>query len=248
MSYVKKANCREKLESNEVKLAYVLKALNIATKEVAKKLGVSSSLISQIKNHYEESNRLRNIHIYAICFAYKIPIEIFEDKKIDTKEKIDSLLSQQNKELSIFNQNRDVLDKLVGKWYMYSYPSNSKLADIWETKTTFYEDFTVEDEHNNRGRLNIGQNQSIILKESAGSKNITSITFDNARIFYNVFLFSRVSKSNSINKELFNFGICSRKKLDKKEVKRILGEVTEVQLQINYDILERISMVIEMDR
>ena len=247
MSYVKKTNCQEKLESNEVKLAYVLKALNITTKEVAKKLGVTSSLISQIKNHYEDSNRLRNIHIYAICFAYKIPIEIFEDKKIDTKEKIDALLSQQNKELTIFNQNREVLDKLIGKWYMYSYPSNPRLADIWETKTTFYEDFTVEDEHNNRGRLNIGQNQSIILKESAGSKNITSITFDNARIFYNVFLFSRVSKSNSINKELFNFGICSRKKLDKKEVKRILGELNEVQLQINYDILERISMVIEMD-
>jgi hypothetical protein len=50
-----------------------------------------------------------------------------------------------------------------------------------------------------------------------------------------------------MNKELFNFGICSRKKLDKDKVKRILGEVNEVQLQVNYDILERISVAIEMD-
>ncbi|CAA6800994.1 MAG: Unknown protein, partial [uncultured Sulfurovum sp.] len=83
--------------------------------------------------------------------------------------------------------------------------------------------------------------------ESNGSKNITSITFDNARIFYSVFLFSRVSKSNGMNKEIFNFGICSRKKLDKKIVQDILGEVNGVQLQIDYDILERINFAIEVD-
>ena len=129
----------------------------------------------------------------------------------------------------------------------YSYPSNHKLAEVWETETTFYDDYIVEDEHANRGMLHIGTNQSVILKESGGSRNITSITFDNARVFYNIFLFSRVSKSNSLNKKLFNFGISSRKKIDKELIKEILGDVNGVQLQMQYDILERITVYIEMD-
>jgi len=235
------------LDSNEVKLAYVIKTLGLVTKDIAKELGVTSSLISQIKNHYEDSNRLRNIHLYAICFAYDIPIEIFKDKGVDSAEKIDFLLSQKSQSATTFSTNQEVMDKLTGEWYMYSYPSNSNLTDVWETKTVFYDDYSVIDEHDNKGTLHVGQNQSIILKESTGSKNITSITFDNSRVFYNVFLFSRVSKSNNMNKELFNFGICSRKKLDKNEVKKILGAVNEVQLQVNYEMLERISSITQMD-
>jgi len=240
-------NLENRLESNEEKLAYVIKTLGLVTKDIAKRLGVSSALISQIKNHYESSNRLRNIHLYAICFAYNVPIEIFENKKIDSKEKIDEILNQKHQESSIFEHNKEVLDKLVGTWYMYSYPSHPNLTDVWETETVFYNDYRVIDEHENKGTLHIGKNQSIVLKESAGSKNITSITFDNSRVFYNVFLFSRVSKSNGMNKEIFNFGICSRKKLDKEKVKTILGEVNQMQLQINYEVLERINVAIEVD-
>ena len=75
------------LDSNEVKLAYVIKTLGLVTKDIAKELGVTSSLISQIKNHYEDSNRLRNIHLYAICFAYDIPIEVFKDKGVIVQKK-----------------------------------------------------------------------------------------------------------------------------------------------------------------
>jgi len=246
-SYKGKKQSDDLLDSKELKLAYILKKLHLPTKDVAKELGVSSALISQIKSEYESSNRLRNIHIYAICFAYNVPIEIFKNRDINSSSKIDTLFTEQHKEITIFNRNNEILDKLIGIWYMYSYPSNLRLTDIWQTKTTFYDDYRVVDEHDNRGTLNIGKSQSIILKESAGSKNITSITFDNSRIFYNIFLFSRVSKSNSMNKELFNFGICSRKKLDKKLVKEILGEVNEVQLQINYNLLERLNDCLEME-
>ena len=246
-SYKWKEDFKGKLEDNKIKLAYIQKKLNLATKDIAKKLEVSSAFISKLKNPFETTTRLRKLHLYAFSLAYNIPMEIFENKDIDTSAKIDELLSKQHAELSIFQHNKEILDKLVGTWYMYSYPSNPRLADVWEIETTFYNNYRVIDEHENQGTLNIGKNQSIILKESAGSKNITSITFDNSRIFYNAFLFSRVSKSNSMNKELFNFGICSRKKLDKDEVKIILGEVQQVQLQMNYTILERISMAIEMD-
>jgi len=242
-----KEDFRGKIDDNKLKLAYIKKKLNIATKDMAKKLEVSSAFISKLKSPYETTTRLRSLHIYAICSAYNIPLNIFENKDIDTADKIDELLNQQHKENTIFHHNKEVLDILVGVWYMYSYPSNPRLADVWETKTTFHDDYRVVDEHENEGTLNIGHNQCVVLKESAGSKNITSITFDNSRIFYNVFIFSRVSKSNSMNKELFNFGICSRKKLDKSLVKEILGDVNRVQLQMSYDVLERVSLAIEMD-
>ena len=233
---------------NEEKLAYVLKQRKLRTKDIAKKLGVQESLISQIKSYYESSNKLRNIHIYAICFAYSIPIEIFEDKSIDTEEKINLLLNKEKKkDLKVFAYNQEILSKLKGLWYMYSYTSNPMLGEIWETETTFYDDYTVEDEHKNRGTLHIGKNQSVILKESNGSKNITTITFDNSRVFYGAFLFSRVSKSNSINKEMFNFGLCSRTRLEKEFVKEVLGEKDDVQLQVSYDILERIGLCIRAD-
>jgi len=246
-AYKWKEDFRGTIDDNKVKLAYIQKKLQLATKDIAKKMEVSSAFISKLKNTFETNTRLRNLHIYAFCFGYNIPIEIFENSDIDTMDKIDELLNKQHKENTIFQYNREILEKLVGCWYMYSYPSNPRFADIWETKTIFYDDYHIVDEHDNHGTLNIGKNQCIILKESKGSKNITSITFDNSRIFYNVFIFSRVSKSNSMNKELFNFGLCSRKKLDKKLVKEILGDVSSVQLQMNYDVLERISLAIEMD-
>ena len=226
----------------EEKLKHIIKKLELTTKEIAKKLEVTSSLISQLKSDYKSSTSLRNIHIYAFCFAYNIPIAIFEDDSVDTPQKIDELIEKKRlKDKTIFYNDTEMMAKLVGKWYMYSYPSNPQFAEVWEIETLFYENRTVIDEHNNSGYLHIGQNQSVIIKESNGSKNITTITFDNARVHYNIFIFSRVSKSNSVNKEMFNFGICSRDKIPLSEVKGILGEINEVQLQMNYALLDRVG-------
>lgn len=232
------------LYNNEEKLNYVIKKLSLQTKEIALKLEISPALISQIQNHYND--KLKKIHLYAICSAYNIPLVIFENDNINEEEMIDSLLkkSQHN---TMFHTDHDILNKLTGLWYLYSYPSNPKISEIWCTETTIYEDYRVEDAHKNEGKLHIGEKQSVILKESHNSKNITSITFDNNRITYEIFPFSRVSKSNSLNKELFNFGFFSRRKMDKEEAKEVLGSVHEVQLQMNYELLERINAQIQME-
>jgi len=133
-------------------------------------------------------------------------MEIFENKEVNNSEIIDFLLEQTSNPNTMFQKNYKILSKLLGTWYVYSYPSHPNLTDIWITETTIYENFQVEDMHKNIGKIYIGKNQSIILKESNNSKNITSITFDNDRITYENFPFSRVSKSNSLNKELLNFG------------------------------------------
>jgi transcriptional regulator with XRE-family HTH domain len=225
----------------EEKLKYILKVLKIQNKDIAQKLDIGLVTVANIKNYHQ--NRLRKHHLYAICTAYNIPLEIFENDSINTNEKVDNILKDRDE---IFTKDYELLDKLKGDWYLYSYPSNSAIAEVWETETTIYEDFFVEDMHGNRGKLFIGKNQSIILKESRNSKNITSITFDNNRVAYGIFPFSRVSKANSINKELFNFGIFSHEKLEINKAKEILGAVKGVQLQMKQDILERINESILM--
>ena len=227
----------------EEKLKYVIKSLNLSTKEIAKKLEISQGMVSQILNFH--NNKLRNIHIHALCHAYHIPIEIFENKKINNQEAIDTILQEQQ-EKSIFQKDYELLEKLLGRWYLYSYPSNPNLSDIWETETYFYKDFIVEDLHRNRGKLFIGKNQSVILKESHNSHNITSITFDNDKVTYENFAFSRISKSNSLNQELFNFGFFSRKQIAKERAKEILGDIKKVQLQMDHEMLRRISSCIDV--
>jgi len=220
----------------EEKLKYVFEVLNLQNKEISEELELGRTTVANIQSYHQ--NRLRRHHLYAICSAYNIPMEIFEDESINTKERVNEILMNRD---DIFYKDYELLNKLKGDWYLYSYPSNSALARVWETETTIYEDFSVEDMHQNRGKLLIGKNQSIILKESHNSKNITSITFDNNKVTYGVFPFSRVSKSNSINKELFNFGIFSKERLELDRAEDILGDLNRVQLQMQQDMLEKIN-------
>lgn len=221
----------------EEKLKYIIDSLNLHRGEMAKKLETNNATIAHITDY--SSKRLRNWHLYAICHAYNIPMEIFENKEIKTTEQIDNILNHSKKTEKIFGTNYKVLEKLLGTWYFYSYHSQYH-DDIWQTKTIIYDDSTIEDQHQNRGKLFIGKNQSIILKETHNAQNLNSITFDNNRITYNIFPFSRTSKINALNHELLNFGICSKDKLEYEKAKEILGQYSKVQLKIDHTMLERI--------
>jgi len=229
--------------NREEKLNYILKKLNISTKDIAKTLEISTGLVSQIQHYYY--GKLRKIHLYALSNAYNIPMDIFEDEAINNKDMIDQMLKQ-SAIRDIFKQDHKLLDKLLGTWYLYSYPSNPNLSEVWSTETYIYEDSTVVDVHQNRGLLHIGANQSIIVKESHNSKNITTTVFDNDRVTYGSFPFSRIAKSNNFNREILSFGFFSRKKIPKNEAKDILGKIEKVQLQMDYSVIERISGSIEM--
>ncbi len=231
-----------RLYNREEKLNYVIKKLKLSTKEISQKLEISSGLVSQIQNPF--NGKLRKIHIYAISNAYHIPMAIFEDETINSKEMIDSVLKQAS--FKIFEKDYQTLNRLIGKWYLYSYPSNPNLSEVWSTETHIYDDFTVLDAHRNRGRIYIGKKQSLIIKESNNSKNITTTIFDNDRITYGNFPFSRIAKSNSFNREILSFGFFSKRQIDKTEAKEILGKIEKVQLQMDYSVIDRVSGSIEM--
>jgi transcriptional regulator with XRE-family HTH domain len=234
-----------KLYNNSDRLKYITTLLCLKTKDIAKILDVSDTLISHLFR--DSSAKLRDLHLYAFSSAYNIPMEAFEYKREEefvSKDEIRDIV-QRNREIEKdkFTKDIKIINKLVGEWYMYSYPSNLKQAkeELWETKTLFYDNGAVEDEHKNIGHILSNQNQTIIMKESSCSKNITSITFDNSQIDYKVFLFSRVSKSNGVNRELFNFGVVSKNRMKLEDVKYILGERARVQIKIDSDLKERMA-------
>jgi len=229
---------------NEEKLHHIIKYLKLKPSQISKKLGISPSMLSQIQKHY--TSKLKPYHLYAISQAYSIPMEIFENEKINTKELVNHFLQYHEKEEHLFYENQHLLEKLVGVWYLYSYPSNPNNSEVYITEHTIYADGQVADEHNNRGKLYFGKHQSIIVKESNNSKNLTSITFDNNRVTYEYFIFSRVSKSVNLNRELFNFGFFSRDKLKADEARVVLGNRDNVQMQIEYGMLERLSLKIKL--
>ena len=51
----------------------------------------------------------------------------------------------------------------------------------------------------------------------------------------------RVSKSNGVNRELFNFGVVSKNRMELEDVKYILGERAKVQIKIDSDLKERMA-------
>jgi len=245
-----------KLYNSSDRLKYITTLLHLNTNDIAQKLDVSASFISHL--YRDSSAKLRNLHLYAFSSAYNIPMEVFEYKKDEefvTQDEIRDIVYR-NREIVHRNREKDkikkdikIINKLIGEWYMYSYPSNPKQIkeELWETKTLFYADGTVKDEHHNMGYLLSNQNQTIILKESSFSKNITSVTFDNSQIEHNVFLFSRVSKSNGVNRELFNFGVASKNRMNLEDVKYILGDKAQVQMKIDVYLKERMSPFQEIE-
>ena len=236
----------EQLNSNEAKLHFIISFLSLDVKDIATKFGVTAGTISGWRKEYN-GKEIKPMHLYALESAYGIPKKIFEDKNINTKKQIEEILKQQKQEeeQQLFFEHNMLIKSLAGEWFAYFYPSNS-FADIHCIKTTISLDYTVIDEHQNRGKVFLGTNQSMIIKESKNSKNLVSITFDNDRIGYDIFPFSLVSKSNLVKREMFNFGFFTRTQLEPNIIKRILGDVSNMQLKVNCEFGERIAEYIEV--
>jgi len=232
------------LYNDEEKLEYIIKVLKLKSSEISKKLGISPSMLSQIQNH--SVGKLKPYHLYAMSQAYSIPMEIFQNEEVNSHELVNAFLIYKEENIHLFYSNQELLKKIIGTWYLYSYPSNPNYAKVYATEHTIHVDGTVLDEHNNRGKIYFGKNQSLIVKESHNCKNLTSITFDNNRVTYEYFIFSRVSKSINLNRELFNFGFFSREKLSDEEATMILGNRSNIQMQMDYEMLERLLLKIKV--
>ena len=128
-------------------------------------------------------------------------------------------------------------------WYAYIYPSNPISAvesdGIWIVKTTISEDYHVIDEYDNEGLLQIGKNQSIILKESYDEGDLTIIRFPNRQVGYRHFRFVIISNQNGTENEMINFGFYAREKYKPEVAKKILGSIDKAQLKLDLEFNDR---------
>jgi transcriptional regulator with XRE-family HTH domain len=233
----------EKFFYNEEKLNYIINHLRLDVKEIAHIFGVKPAYISKLRE--QSHNSLKPMHLYAFSSAFNIPYKIF-NKKVNTTEQVKAILEEEkkvSKEL-FFKKNEQLLKDIKGDWYAYFYPSN-QFSDIYRIKTSIKNDGTIIDENNNFGKLLIGTNQSLIIKEAFNSKNLITIVFDNHKVAYDLFHFSLISKRNHIPREMFNFGFFSRQEIPLDEVKKILGKKEKIQLKMLCEFEERIAEYVE---
>jgi transcriptional regulator with XRE-family HTH domain len=233
----------EKFFYNEEKLNFIINHIKLDVKEIAHLFGVKPAYISKLRE--QSHNSLKPMHLYAFSSAFNIPYKIF-DKNVNTTEQIKTILEKEkkvSKEL-FFKKNKQLLEDIKGDWYAYFYPSN-QFSDIYRIKTSINNDGTIIDENNNFGKLLIGTNQSLIIKEAFNSKNLITIVFDNHKVAYDLFHFSLISKRNHIPREMFNFGFFSRQEIPLDKVQKILGEKEKIQLKMLCEFEERIAEYVE---
>jgi len=230
--------------NDEEKLSFIIDYKKLNVKDIADLWGVQSNYISKLREQSHSS--LKPMHLYAFTGAFDIPFNVF-DNKVKTSTDVIQIFEEQKKEeqKTLFKKNKQLLKNIQGDWYAYFYPSN-RFANIYKIKTTINEDGTVVDENNNWGKLFMGTNQSIIIKEAINSKNLVTITFDNHQVAYEMFHFSLVSKRNHNNLEMFNYGFFSRYEIEAEMIKDILGEKAKVQLKMECDFAERISEYVDI--
>jgi hypothetical protein len=246
------------LKTKKEKLHFVLKELKITNRDIVQKTDLQSNVVSEITNPQNFSRTLKNYHLFAITFAYNIPIEIF-NKNITSSSQIKKILQRANiKQKNLIDEtliNGINIEKLVGSWFIYSYIDNIKMRSkfindipidkeisfIKEEKITIDNNLKIEMENRHKAKIEIYSNQSIITFEDINSKDIIIYTFDNDRVCYDKFFISKISKTKHSKQEILNFGFFSKKKLQESEAQFILGDFTQTQLKVNCNLLDRIS-------
>ena len=110
---------------------------------------------------------------------------------------------------------------------MYGSHIFNKNQEIKCIKTTFYDDFQVIDQHNNKGVVMTGKVQTVVIKDHPNEEHLSFIIFPNKDVTYQIFRFTIVSVQNgtgSGGEEMVNWGFYSREKLTIEEAEKILGE------------------------
>jgi len=227
--------------TKEQKLSFIIDSLEDTDKEIADKLGLSKSMMSQIKN--SSYNKLQKYHLYAFSHVYNIPYEIFnEEKKINSEKDIQNYLKahtekSKDKELKDF----EVLKSLCREWYCYSY-SVEDSGNILEYKIVIDYDYKVKLFYKNKffkkGKIEINKLQSIIILED---KNIPfNIVFDNSEEKYNIFNVTILTKKDFFNRDLVQFSLFSKNPLPLNIAKHLLGNREKIQLSVEEKFKERI--------
>ena len=206
------------------KLSIVLKYKKLTTSEIAKKLDINRSAISQWKS---DNSKFKKIHMYALSSAFNIPIEIFLDKSIDTEDKVISYLEQDHCVTS--SEGKKLTDNFIGKWYLYFYSHvGNKLIEYEIDSLQNKQVIMKSDEAIYLGKLDSVQNHALIKSYCKKyNSSILIITFNMKRIPDGIFNVGILTKTLVSFRYVAALGIISKNRLDEEKVKYILGLKSE---------------------
>jgi len=227
--------------TNEEKLDIILEYKNIRNSTISQKLNISPALVSQWRNR--RSSKLNTLHLNALENAFNIPLDIFKNRDIDTKEKVLNKLEESSDTLF----DNCILKKLfpielMNSWYCYSFNNNGNL-NVYLVEISRYEVkvYNSQKELTYSGypiAINDYQTQLVVTKENEPYSII--VTINNNSINSNIFYASSSFKSSS-NKDALMFCIFSKEKIEKSVVIEILGDKSKNLLTLKSDIIQNIK-------
>ncbi len=140
-----------------------------------------------------------------------------------------------------------VLKKLVGKWNCYFYGSFlTKKGEpiLWDAKLEIEHDFkvtmTTQTKALEAGEIIIEENQSLIKLKSFETKNSLYIVLNN-RFIKEINIIKISSKQFQKDLDFLSIGIISKKKLSKKDAKKLLGKTDKLLLKVDNELQNRLD-------
>ncbi len=136
----------------------------------------------------------------------------------------------------------DILEKLIGRWYLHLYGTQKFWIDKVDIKRDNSIVLTTENGGVEEGEIIYKSNQSIMLLEDIKTKQLLSMVFENHDYLLNrAFLIKVMGKKFNSNLDLFTVGIMSRHKIPLEQAQHILGDVDDVRLIEPESIQDRLS-------
>jgi hypothetical protein len=142
------------------------------------------------------------------------------------------------KENCVVGVENSVLQKLVGKWYLYfygSYPYHDATPQFWQIPIEIKADHVIEidkDGSMQRGTVTIYPKQTLLSLVSIQTENTHHIVLNNSKIS-DIIIVMIYSKQKQKDLDMAMIGIASRKILKKEDAMKLLGDPEKVVLKVD---------------
>jgi len=176
-------------------------------------------------NLYEDKSTIDELQaIYRKIFNRSIDYDTFIDKSY-----------------KLCVNSNPILQKIVGKWYIYTYGSDK----LYEDKLTIFQNGTVDyyykDKKVESGTIINYKYQSIILFEDIITKQLFTITFDHEEYKINrAFTIKIVVKKYKSDSDVLTIGIMSKKPIKTEKIYEILGDINDIRILENGNVNNRL--------
>jgi len=218
--------------SDGEKIQLIIKRNDFSQKKLAKIMGISTSELSQRLTHHGQKP-LRKIDILAISKVLNIPSEIFN--KNFTESSLEKFLNNNKKKDVVLNKNDlEIMEKLIGKWFIYGYSSAPQLSGEFykfEIVIDMQQNikYSLHDIEEGIGKVAFRKHNIMFILYFREEKDEICI-FQKEKVIKEIFFSSYKSSSFILYEPIVGFCIISKFELHDKELHKILKSKNETQL------------------